>query len=108
MGDGRSGHSKLHVRFGLGSGRTLTMGRTAISLKRSWAPAPSGIVDMARGAGVEERRVYETAGKRLGYGELNAAVGLLWKPQYRSQGIGGPAKAVTSLRMAQWSVVRER
>jgi hypothetical protein len=53
------------------------------NLKRSWAPAPSGIVDMARGAGVEERRVYETAGKRLGYGELNAAVGLLLKPQYR-------------------------
>jgi hypothetical protein len=24
----------------------------------------------------------ETAGKRLGYGELNAAVGLLWKPLY--------------------------
>ena len=26
-------------------------------LKRSWAPAPSAIVDMAQGAGVEERRM---------------------------------------------------
>ena len=46
-------------------------------------PAPSEDGVCVSGAGVEERRVYETAGKRLGYGELNAAVGLLWKPQYR-------------------------
>ena len=36
---------------------------------------------MARGAGVEERRVYETAGKRAGYGDLNAADGSTLKPR---------------------------
>ena len=73
-------------------------------LKRSWAPAPGGMVDMARGAGVEERRVYETAGKRGGYGDLNAAAGSLLKPRLLSQVTRGLAKAVTARRRVQRSV----
>jgi hypothetical protein len=35
-------------------------------LKRSWAPATSGIVGAASPAGVEQRPVYETAGQAWG------------------------------------------
>ena len=58
-----------------------------------------------KGAGDQERRVYETVGKRSDYGDLNAAAGSLWKLQYRSQGTRGLTKAVAALRMAHWSVV---
>ncbi len=61
-------------------------------LKRSWAPAPSGIVDMARGAGVEERSVKETAGKGADYGDLDTAVGWLLKPRLLSQDMGALVK----------------
>src|SRR6266436_5856470 len=40
-----------------------------------------------RGAGVEERSVQETAGKRSGYGDLSAAAGLFLKPQLLLDGM---------------------
>jgi hypothetical protein len=40
-----------------------------------------------RGAGVQERSVQETAGKRSGYGDLSAAVGLFLKPQFLLDGM---------------------
>jgi hypothetical protein len=40
---------------------------------------------MVWGAGVEERSVKETAGKRADYGDLDTAVGWLLKPRLLSQ-----------------------
>ena len=39
-----------------------------------------------RGAGVEERSMQETAGKRSGYGDLSAAAGLFWSRSCRWTG----------------------
>ena len=47
---------------------------------------------MVRGAGVEERSVKETAGKRADYGDLDTAVGWLLKPRLLSQDLGGLVK----------------
>ena len=58
------------------------------------------------GAGVEERRVYETAGKCGGYGDLNAAGGSILKPRLLSQVTRGLAKAVTARRRVQRPVDR--
>jgi hypothetical protein len=44
------------------------------------------------GAGVEERSVKETAGKRADYGDLDTAVGWLLKARLRSQDMGALVK----------------
>ena len=47
---------------------------------------------MVRGAGVEERSVKETAGKRADYGDLDTAVGWVLKARLRSQDMGALVK----------------
>ena len=64
------------------------------------------MADTARGAGVEERRVYETAGKRGCYGDLNAVDGSILKPRLLSQGTHALVKGVTARRRAQRPVDR--
>jgi len=61
---------------------------------------------MARGAGVEERSVKETAGKRVGYGDLNAAAGSILKPRLLSPVTHALVKAVPARHRAQWPVDR--
>jgi len=50
------------------------------------------MVGTAGWAGVEERSVKETAGKRVDYGDLDTAVDWLLKPRLLSQDMGGLVK----------------